>query len=741
MNVLRLLLALLTLGWITDARADAVTQANQMLSFFSSNCPSQGQWTQTALNYANNLITTLKAIGNDPDCKSLNGALSQLQSLSVTVGQLGRDESERTLMALKKQQEEVLLMLAASNDATLTTQLTSQLQSLNLKIAEAQSYRITDGADRSQRNQATALGQLVSGTNIILQQAAQNAVCLDRNPGILPAIAGLAGSVQSALMTSGYSMIVAAGAELINGVVEGIRKTRIGRRINKMSSAITAQAYQCVLESLSNQWCSSQDALEVIRLKGRSIIPSASPAPIEQGINLLHTDYEIFMAWLETLRAGTDPANQATSIRQAAVLDRDRQVRSARLNGLGIIAENAPVFNRTVGEEARWRFQLQVMNSIVGTLLGNGTGPLADVFGANPFEQAPWFLIGVADSAIPRDPNTGARRALAAFAWKDIPGLVGNSSFKPDLGVVQRNMLEWVKLARDRVNTELSLILNLDPLKLMVNAATPGLNGFSPYGSLKKLVAFMKTQAPDVSTYGSFRNIYGDTVKRLETILKNIENTLDANPDEMDPVSAAGTISNVFQAAVLENGIGFLGDRLSWALRLSLNQLVTSGQSGVSNAQAAALLASNDILTELQKMLPESDMNAMARDIQNSQVVLESTLQSFTDQFGKGIRRTMEEYESQASTWQQDSEGTSRKALAEICLKLLAVPVWPERIPVSICEGKKLNSVFQDGPSSLTVSGTLAQGKHKERVCAFRDYQRKNRMYQFYRERKLSLGF
>jgi hypothetical protein len=302
-------------------------------------------------------------------------------------------------------------------------------------------------------------------------------------------------------------------------------------------------------------------------------------------------------------------------------------------------------------------------------------------------------------------------------------------------------MLEWVKLARDRVNTELSLILNLDPLKLMVNAATPGLNGFSPYGSLKKLVAFMKTQAPDVSTYGSFRNIYGDTVKRLETILKNIENTLDANPDEMDPVSAAGTISNVFQAAVLENGIGFLGDRLSWALRLSLNQLVTSGQSGVSNAQAAALLASNDILTELQKMSPESDMNAMARDIQNSQVVLESTLQSFTDQFGKGIRRTMEEYESQASSWQQDAEGTSRKALAEMCLKLLSVPVWPERIPVSICEGKKLNSVFQDGPSSLTVSGTLAQGKHKERVCAFRDYQRKNRMYQFYRERKLSLGF
>ena len=734
MNAVRLMFAILTLGSVSLARADAVTQANQMLSFFSANCPTQGQWTQTALNYANNLITTIKAVGNDPDCKSLSGSLAQLQSLSLVVGNIGREESERTLMGLKKQQEEVLLMLAASNDPTLTTQLTAQLQSLNLKIAEAQSFSLSDARFRNQLGQGAALGQLVSGTNILLQQAAQNAVCLDRNPGILPAVAGLAGSVQSALMTSGYSMVVGAGADLLNGVIEGIRKTRIGRQINKMSSAITAQAFQCVLESLSNQWCASQDALEVIRLKGKSIITASSQSPIEQGINLLHTDYEIFMSWLETLRAGTDPANQATASRQALVLDRDKQVRVARLNGLGIIAENSPIFDRTVGDEQRWRLQLQVMNAIVGAFLLNGTGPFADVFGANPFEQAPWFLIGVPDSGIPRDPNTGARRALAAFAWKDIPGLVGNTTFKPDLPVVQRNMLEWVRLAKERVNTELSLILNLDPLKLMVDAATPGLNGFSPYGSLKKLVRFMSKQAPDVSAYGSFRNIYKDTVKRLETIQKNIEQTLDADPEGTDTAAAAATISSVYQTAVLDNGTGFLGDRLRWAIRLSLNQLVTSGQSGVSSSQAAALLASNDILAELKKISPESDMNAMARDIQNSQVVLESTLQSFTDQFGKGILRSLRDFESQADSWSQDSQGTSRQAMSEMCLKLLSVPVWPEKVPMELCMGRQLNSIFPEGPSSVKVTQELVRGRHQERVCSFRNYQRKNRMYQFYRE-------
>ena len=732
-------LVFLGLGLTSPARADASQEAEQMLKFFSASCPSQGQWTQTALNYANNLVETIKTLQNDPDCKSFSGSLAQLQSLSTVFRQISQDQDQKSLMALKKQQEEVLLLLGATSDSTQSTQLSSELQTLNLQIAEAQSNAFSNADYRSTEAQGLALTQLVSGTDILLKQAAQNATCIQKTPGILPAIAGLTGSVQSALMTSGYSMVVGAGADLINGVVEGIRKTRIGRKINRMSSAITASAFQCVLESLSDQWCSSQDALDVIRLKGKSIIHSTSQSPLEEGIDLLNEDYETFLDWLDTLRAGTDPANEATAARQAEVLDRDKQVRVARLNGLGVIAENSPIFQSTQGDELRWRVEQQVIQTIVEYFINSGgpgkSSPLSDVFGTNPRELSPWFLIGISDANIPRDPNTGGRRSLSSFAWKDIPGLVGDVNFKPDLGFVQKNMLSWVGLAKDRVNTELSLILNLDPLKLMVDAATPTLNGESPYESLKKLIQFMKSQTPRNSSYGSFKGIYADTISRLEVVQSSIEKVLQGSPDTTDAVMAAETITNIYKVAVLDNGVGFLGDRLKWAIRLSLNALVTSGTSGISNAEAAALLASNDIVRELQRFSPEADLNSMARDIQNSQVVLESTLQSFADQFGSGMAQALYDYQYRAGNQGQDPSGTSNLAMSELCLKLLAVPVWPSAISQGLCMGKSLSSVFQDGPTSVVINSEVIQSSFQKRVCSFRDYERKNRMYQYYKER------
>jgi hypothetical protein len=72
--------------------------------------------------------------------------------------------------------------------------------------------------------------------------------------------------------------------------------------------------------------------------------------------------------------------------------------------------------------------------------------------------------------------------------------------------------------------------------------------------------------------------------------------------------------------------------------------------------------------------------------------------------------------------------------MSEMCLKLLSVPVWPEKVPVDLCLGKQLSSVFQEGPSSVKVTQELIRGRHQERVCSFRNYQRKNRMFQFYRD-------
>src|SRR5450759_3588120 len=95
---------------------NASIEATQLLGYFSAGCASQGQWTLAAQGYANNLVNTLTSLASDPDCKTLNGALTQVKSLSSSISALSQDQNQRKYASLKKQEQELFLIISQTTD-------------------------------------------------------------------------------------------------------------------------------------------------------------------------------------------------------------------------------------------------------------------------------------------------------------------------------------------------------------------------------------------------------------------------------------------------------------------------------------------------------------------------------------------------------------------------------------------------------------------------------------------------
>ena len=733
------------------ASADSSLENEQLLQYFSAGCASQGKWTSAAEGYASNLINTLKSLSQDPDCRTLNGALGTMESISAAVAALSEDQNARVVNSLQQQEQNLLQQIAQTTDPTALASLVANLQTTEVQAAQYQSYQNSDSKYSSTYRKGQALQTLVSGTNRLLQQATQNLTCIQKNSSLLTGLAGLAGSVEAVTMTGTSSLIAAAGVGILNGIIENIRLRKLNQKINAISSAVSASAYKCVLETLGNQWCAAQDGLDVLRLEADALVHPQAPSELQNGINLLNQDTNVFLTWLDAVRAGTVPTNSATAQNQAVVLQRDEMVRAGQANGSGIISQYNQVFAKTVGEDNLWAIEQNAIAAVVSSLTTStysttnnivlAVSPFSDVL-PNSAVTAPWYLIGVSSSSIPVDGSKNLRPLSYYSNLETLRTDLGNPNFHPDLSFLRVNMNSWIALAASRVRSETSTTINLDPRIIINQAATTSLNGNSPYLSIQKFIKFLQSHKGQNPNIGTYDILLKDTIARLQAISCDIEAVMSLNQRDLTPLCAvqypapsadpAAALADIYSQGYLDNGNGFLGDRLLLALRLALNTYVTNGTS-VEAPLAAQLIAGNDIIAGLQAITPSQDYNRMGLDMQNSQTVLERVTDSFADLFGQGIYRSILDFNAQSLELSEGPNGPSQQSINELCLKLLSVPQWPAAVPESVCYGRTLKSVaFKEGPISETISPTLIHSPYASRACKFRDYSRRNSIYQTY---------
>ncbi len=713
----------------SPGRADEVFQLEQLLNYFSASCPTQGEWTRAAINQASQLISTLQSVQNDPACQSLAGAVSQLGLLSQRIAALENDFNQRQLFGLKKEQETLLLQLSNTNDPVEISIIESQLRALQVDIATLEGYQDFN-EDYAYRDRSSALSNLVLNTNVILNQALANQNCLIKNPSLLSGLASLAGSVYAPLATSGISLAISAGVELLGSIIEWARKNEIAKEIDRIAEGIAASAYQCVLESLSNQWCSAQDALHVIDLKTRARNVSD---PLWIGVRLLDRELPNFLEWLELVRSGADPTNPYEAERQNSVFRREASIKTTRAAALGTINESKILFAGSETSLQKWVIERSAIQDIVGQIYyGNPYGnPMTDVYDTS---YAPYYLVGLQKNEVPQDLNNGIIKPFSQFdPFTEWPG----GGFTPELDNVIKRFELWVAEGQKKLDAERDAAFFPDVLQVFDDAVTAKTFGYqkglSPMTSIERLIQFLLNQMPDKLAPPTHQRIYEDTIQRLKNILEQIQ--VSENPSTEEELKMA--LQAIYREMQLDHGTSLIYGRLNRSIRISLSELVLSGTGDLSQQQAAQFLAADDIVNELQRHSPRGNLSMIRMDIFNSQRITENTLDRVFSAFGKEIRIILEKI-SEKATKEKNLNGKYTIGRAQFCFSLMAIPSWAHsndrnaKTTRALCLGSQIPSLFIDAPSSAILNRSFLEEPYEKRTCELRNFFRREKIYQDY---------
>jgi hypothetical protein len=731
-------LLLISSASIAFAQSDSAQVAQSILSSFSSTCPSVGSFSRQAVAQANSLVEILRTLRDDPDCKSLSGAISSLNTLSSRVSRITTDPILTEKLRLQKSREEVLFQLSNATDAVEVARLKSSLLFLDIELAKNSGEQQAQNRDRRLSNEADAAQSLVATTQTLLSQALANQKCLMKHPSLLTGFAQIAGAVLS------------ASVDLIGSLVEFVRVSKINSQIDQMSSGILSTAMQCGVEAIAQQYCSASDAFNIVRLKADSLTRADQSRPerppteegIMLGLYLLETDAPVFLDWLQRVAAGEDATNPAAASRQSTLFSREFAIKSSRAQGLGVIndrAESYALLTRGVvpaarrSDDPRWPYLRTTIRQILERV--SFEGPLAEIYAAG---YVPYYLLGIDDSEAIRDPNKNYI-PIESFDPDSVPSW----NFPQSLGEVADRFKSLIDRAQVLVDQERSRILITDPLSVIVDGTQEDITGHSPRNAIEHIRSFLTDRKPQkqVLKNPAVAQLYTETAQRLSALLREIDcvtqpqNIADcpADPPGRDPLTldekASRALSAIQRIAKLDNGLSLFSERIRWAVRVSLNELLL--EPDAKDVQATArLLAADDVIREITGSAGSTDLLLIERDIVKSQSVTQGVLEGFVDVFGVSLKSVIKTYDAQAKSAQEKPDGRNQSSKAELCLKIASAPLWPTQVPRSWCVGTQIKSTYFYGPTAPVINEELLAKPFEERVCMFRDFSRRSRIYE-----------
>ena len=719
---MKILSLFIVLSFSIVARADMTAQSGQILSYFGANCSINGEWTRAAVGYAQNLIEVMKTLRDDQQCKTVAGSIADITNLKDYVQQLQNQSGQKELMALQKEEQVLLLAFSLAQDASEKLMISNELR--NNQVQQAKYSSIDDFNNTETKKSQEAMATLVINTQAFLSTINANQQCLQSNTGMLTGIASMVASVVSSVLPT-YGPILKAGVELTGQVVEFSRTNRINRHIKHISQSIASTAYQCALETLSNNWCSAQDTLNAIELKE---VPPINPETDNMwlGVRILDRQLPTLLRWLQKVRAGAIPTTTAEAERQNLSVRREMRVQIVNRSGKGVINENRGYYNDSMDDKARWTYLRKMILSIVGAV-ANDRDPsaLGEIY---PNIYSPYYLLGLTRDEAPK--SNGYILDFGSFdpftQWPQ-----GKPPFVPDLAFMEKKFDDWVSQATINMQREILQVLQVSPLEVMDDAINDdGKLITTPRKAISNILSFMKLNMPEKFITENHKRIYVDTMDLLAKIAKNIDEVHDQAIFK-NPLEALTEISNLAQ---LRFGTVLIDGRVTRTVRYALNDLVVR-RSGTDNDLASQLLAADDIVKAIQRVTPSMNLTAARAEIQNSQSISQNAAGTFVDLFAKSIRKSLVEYDELAEKSKEGPSGPNRQMKAALCLKLLTVDEWPRKVPFELCKGSQLVHIHPKGPRSVVVSEDELRKPFSERVCQYRNYLRRSYIFQNYQNR------
>lgn len=731
-------------------------QADALLQTFSAGCPSQGEWTKTALDHTRALLSTLEAIKNDPDCKTIPGAIAQLSGLDQQLTALTKNPNDVEYLGLKRTSEALLLQLENTEDPLARDAILASLRQVELDLAKTDGFLEADrGFDRKARL-GHAMQQLVGSTQTMLQQISANQQCMQKNPGLLSSVVSVAGTVAAASMTSGASLIASAGVGLYGHIVEFLSGRGIQKQINKASDILVRSAMQCGLEALSNQWCAAQDSLELI--KTASYFTGEGPVsinhPVVKGAQLLKRDVPAFLGWLDRIGAGAEANNMATGQRIGRAQERLRMVQLARAQGIGLVNENQRLFDGARGDsKLEWNVVKTTIRDIGANLAIYSTnGMLYSTSTPNPMVEvidaayAPYYLLGLKRNEVPK----GGAQTESLLSFEDFDPFAKwplPTPFKPSMATVKAQLSAWIEDSEKKARAERDLVLNPDIVQTMFESLIPGPNRteYPAYNAMLNLSQYIYGWRNSEFFPQDYGVVASDTLTRLRKIRAEITSSTQAvrkresesgqakfEIDEALKKKIEVSLGEIYKLSVLDFGSSFFSGRLETIIRLiSLESLSRQGNAVFSQNVIAKMMASQNMISELTRFSGNDDLTLIGRDIQKSQQATQELLQIFGGAFADSINDSMRFYKKRIKQMHETSSGLNAQELADLCFKILAIPFKLDGVDLSACQGARLMPIVPGGPASEVWEPVLQRRTFERRACVYRDFLRQNRIYQY----------
>lgn len=461
-------------------------------------------------------------------------------------------------------------------------------------------------------------------------------------------------------------------------------------------------------------------------------------------MQLFKRDLPAFLKWLERVRAGADPTNDATGQRIARALEREKMVRSARAQGLGLINERQKLFDAAAasseGSNAQWLVVRATIRDFASFYNSSGystssvPNPLGEVLDNDYW---PYFLLGLKRTEVPKA-GKDTEYLMPFEQFDPFTKWPRAEPYRPSLSPLRENLIVWIDQATQKIRVELDAVLHPDPTQIMFDCLIEGAGrpNISPCQAMHNISQYLYTWRYSSAFPKEYASVATDTLARLQEIrllmtqATSFNNARQISDEQKKKI--VESMQKIYEISVLDFASSFFSGRLETAIRLMMfSSLTQSGGGILSQNVVAKLLASQNLIAELTLFSGNDDLTAIGRDIQKSQQVTQELIQIFGEAFSDSIDRAMHFYKKRVKQMREGLDGKNSQELAELCFKLLALPFPLKDLDLSVCRGVQLKPVFAGWPSSVTWSDAILRRRHSRRACTYRDFLRQNRIYQY----------
>lgn len=696
-----------------------------LLDVFSKSCPSNGEWTEAALNDSRTLMAVIDSISKDPDCQTLGGALTQLTSLNEQMLQLSQmSETKKQIASFDAQERELLIEISKSTSQLDVNSMNSTLRNIQVQraglLGREDARKELSGPDSVQ-----ALSRAVKSAESSFSQIASNQRCLEKAPALLTSATGLMTSIGTAVsvINPALGLGMVAGSNFLGTAIDQFRQGNFNRQIRQLAEGTTAyNGYKCALEAMNTRWCDMVDARAFVKYK-TTIRTSDIDLELKEAIRLNDREIPVILDWLLAVKSGVDPQTTADGDRQEYAFARRATLEALEAKGKAKINNSRLEYQAVENNfKERWSLLRGILNTIAppsnpfgGSNNGGIKNPFHDIY---PAGFLPYFLIGVEEN----DPSIRSQgNFLSLDNWTK------PSAFNPDLETIRKNYIELVRLARIRVEREISEVLRPDAsLTLSTASDLPvGANKIPPLDALKNTIKFLKANPPEAA---AFRNIYLSTLKKLEIIQDAIENALVTEDLSFGNTVEQEALETILREAELTYGTVVIQARLELLVRLSVLSLIENSPVE-DQIIVAQLMASDRFMDTLSKFTGKDDVGAIEEDIKRALGVTSRNLDGFSRVFGKMLTKNLQRLVKEQKAADPYNAELIANDRIELCHLLLGVSNVAEHVNVGLCEGLKLSFDYVGAPSTAALKVSDFSRPINERGCVLQDFRRARKIF------------